>query len=262
MIRVKNILCDLIDYAYPTSDKKEQYKKMFVEMSNKTMKSMHGRYCSKDHHIVIYNLYRADDAIVATTIHELAHHVDFCNRNTTDHKSEFYQVYAELLYAALDMKLFSIHGFLEATRDASDSNKVAMMISGYHPNDVGYKKDRVCISVFHCYEQREHLREIGYSYNGPNKTWEIEISQKDLENEENYLKNLNLKYKIESASNITFNVKQYIIATGDTYSYKDLLKSQGFIYVSKGKYWKKEGSQESYYELRQKLPYEIKLKLK
>lgn len=80
MIKIKNILCDVLDYAYPDSDKLGEYKRFYVEMINETRKGFHGDYHGMTHHIRIYNLYRDDASIVVTTLHELAHHVDHVNR--------------------------------------------------------------------------------------------------------------------------------------------------------------------------------------
>ena len=60
MIKIKNILCDVLDYAYPDSDKLGEYKRFYVEMINETRKGFHGDYHGMTHHIRIYNLYRDD----------------------------------------------------------------------------------------------------------------------------------------------------------------------------------------------------------
>lgn len=138
MIKIKNILCDVLDYAYPDSDKLGEYKRFYVEMINETRKGFHGDYHGMTHHIRIYNLYRDEASIVVTTLHELAHHVDHVNRGKLDHGKEFYAVYKQLLHTALNMHLFDKEQFINATRDASDSNKVAKMINDYIPEDVSY----------------------------------------------------------------------------------------------------------------------------
>lgn len=37
MIQIKNILCDLVDYAYRDNPKLEQYKHFYIEVSNNFM---------------------------------------------------------------------------------------------------------------------------------------------------------------------------------------------------------------------------------
>ena len=44
MIKIKNILCDVLDYAYPDSDKLGEYKRFYVEMINETRKGFQDVY--------------------------------------------------------------------------------------------------------------------------------------------------------------------------------------------------------------------------
>jgi len=187
MIKIKNILNDLVDFTYEDSEKLQLYKKFYVELIDKVLKTKHGDYFMPTHRIRIFNLYRNDAAIVATTIHELAHHIDNMNRGTSDHSKEFYVVFKELLYRALDMQLFSKEEFLEANRDASDSNKIAKMISEYLPKETGYKKDLKNIEVTNGFLYKELLKSRGYKWNGINKVWEKEFSYDEIEAEEQFL---------------------------------------------------------------------------
>ncbi len=140
MLQVKNILCDLVDYAYDDNNpKKDLYKKFYIEVSEQNKKSFHGDYNIKTHHIRIFNTYRDDASIIVTTIHELTHHIDNCNRGTSDHSKEFYTIFEHLLKTGLNMGLFSKEQFFAATADASDSKKVRKMIEDYEP--VNKQKD-------------------------------------------------------------------------------------------------------------------------
>ena len=80
MFKVKQILSDLIDQTYEGNEKLDAYKRFYVELINEERKSFHGDYHIKTHRIRIFNLYRDEAAIVATTIHEVAHHIDAVNR--------------------------------------------------------------------------------------------------------------------------------------------------------------------------------------
>lgn len=242
MLKIKKILNDLVDNTYAGSNKIEEYKKFFVEMKPETRKSFHGQYNRKTHHIEVFNLHRDDATIIATTIHELTHHIDNCNRGTSDHQKEFYAEYKKLLYTALNMKLFSKEEFLSATRDASDSKKVAKMIEDYEPTDIGYKKDIVTIEVSKGYEIRQHLKEHGYMLNSINKTWEKEIGLENINEEKAFLKELGAEYVVNQNNDISFRKKSYIVAGKGSYEHKELLKAEGFSFWSKDKTWRKEGS--------------------
>lgn len=255
MIKIRNILCDVLDYAYPDSDKLEKYKRFYVEMINENRKGRHGDYNGMTHHIRIYNLYRDDASIVVTTLHELAHHVDHVNRGKSDHGKEFYAVYEHLLHTALNMHLFNKEQFLNATKDASDSNKVAKMIKDYISEDVSYKKNVVTIEVKNCFDKKDILKERGgYTWNGINKAWEKEISEDNLEEEKKFLESKAFEYNINENNSITFQKKNYIIAGKGSYDVREKLHEDGFIYDSKKKYWKKEADMQSLKDYTRKYP--------
>lgn len=241
MIKVKNILNDLVEHTYSDSDKIEDYKKFFVEITQKTMQSKHGDYNIQTKRIRIFNLDRADDAIIATTIHELAHHIDNMNRGTTDHGVEFYEEYQKLLYKALDMELFSKECYLEAKRDASDSNKVKKMLLEYVPQKEEYKADIKTVAVRNCFAIKEQLKARGYHWNGINKTWEKEVADTEIEQEEQFLAKCDVTYEVLEAKKMTFESNTYIIAGKGSYEIREILKNDGFFYT-KDKKWKKKGT--------------------
>lgn len=207
MIQMKYILNDLVEQAYGNSLKKPYYKKFFVDMINKDLKTKHGDYNPRLHKIRIFNLYRDDASIIATTIHELAHHIDCVNRGTSAHDDSFYEVYRVLLYAALDMDLFSREEFLSAISDASDSNKVKKMISEYTITDVGYKQGKSKIVCYNAYFERDNLKSYGFTFNKINKTWEREVDDDDIETYKKALSEMStLNYEIVSATRQSFQV--------------------------------------------------------
>lgn len=204
MLRVKRLLNDLVEYAYPDSPKLKAYQAFYVEYINKELKSKHGDYNPKDRRIRIYNLSRTEEQLVVTSIHELAHHIsliehDSCKREP--HGQEFYNVYRRLLFKALDMGLFNRYQFINATADASDSRKVAKILERYKPHPIEYKKEMELIQVFHAYKFRKELKERGYSYNPLIKAWELETE--NTAEESKYLDSLNAEYKTVSAKSIS-----------------------------------------------------------
>ena len=103
MYRVKILLNDLVEYAYPHSPRQKAYKAFYVEYIDKEFKSKHGDYNTKNKHIRIFNLSRTEDQLVVTSIHELAHHINFVNDTSHSfepHGQEFYkpsEEYADLI---------------------------------------------------------------------------------------------------------------------------------------------------------------------
>lgn len=84
-------VCDIIDYLY--KDNKEKYKKFYIKIIPKEMKSIHGRYTWDRSLIEIFNLSRPYNHTITTILHEVAHHIDYVDRGTTNHKREFYDVF-------------------------------------------------------------------------------------------------------------------------------------------------------------------------
>ena len=199
MFKVKQILCDLIDETYAGSEKLADYKRFYVEMINEERKSFHGDYHFKTHRIRIFNLYRDEAAIVATTIHECAHHIDCINRGKSDHSKYFYDEFFRLLYKALDMGLFSKEDFLRANRDAADSNKIANAIKTYHPKALAYKEGLNFISVYNCYEHKDYLKGRGYYWNKVDKSWEKEVDDEGLKEELEIMDVFHMCYEIHEA---------------------------------------------------------------
>lgn len=203
MYRVKILLNDLVEYAYPHSPKQKAYKAFYVEYIDKEFKSKHGDYNTKNKHIRIFNLSRTEDQLVVTSIHELAHHINFVNDTSHSfepHGQEFYKVYKKLLFTALDMGLFNKWQFINATADASDSRKVKRMLEEYRPYPIDYKKDMKLIQVFRAYEIRKNLQKHGYKYNSVLKSWEKE-TENPLD-EATFLDSIGADYKIVDARSI------------------------------------------------------------
>lgn len=211
MYRIKKILNDLVDIAYRNEpeEKRKAYKGFYIDVMDKNWKSFHGRYFPSKRKIEIYNTYRSDQAVIATTIHELSHHIDHMNRgrNLSDpHGKPFYDVFRKLLFTALDMGIFDKDGFLEATRDASDSNKIARMLENYVLHPVSYKTGESLVIVNNGYDIKEHLKGKGFLYNHINRTWELETD--DVEKIKTFLDELSADYSVKDANNIEFTPRE------------------------------------------------------
>lgn len=254
MIQLKKTFEDILDHAYPDSEKLDAYKRVYVETINKNMKSRHGDYNKKTKHIRIFNLYRSDASLAATSIHELAHHVDCCNRGKSDHSKEFYEVFEVLLTTALNMGIFTVDEFLESHRDASDSNKIAMMLERYVPEPIDYKKDTVILSVSGGFDQKDRLKAKGYSWNPGLKTWDKEISDNDVEEEQTYLATLRLHGEVRDAGKLSMSRGTCIVAGKGSFDIRDILKQEGFSFQSTRKIWTKPGDNSELLKYKSRYP--------
>lgn len=106
------MLCRILEDVYRNDELLNNYKKFYIE-KGKNLKTRHGCYNSRTKHIIINNLYRDNSAIMATIIHEPAHHVDNCQWHTSDHSQKFYDIFFPLLRKGLDFGYYSKEDLFE-----------------------------------------------------------------------------------------------------------------------------------------------------
>ena len=204
MLKLKYILNDLVEYAYADDPRLPRYKRFYVEYLKKKLKTKNGDYREDNHHLRIFTEGREDVAVIKTSIHELSHHVDYMQRNHTNHDSRFYAVYRKLLYAALDMEIIRKQDYFNCIKDSRDATKVTKMLEEYQPKKTGYKKGLKRVCVKRAFEIREALKQRGYTYNSYDKSWEKEIEAQRQPEEESFLISIGAEYVINNALHLTF----------------------------------------------------------
>ena len=177
--QAKGALIDIVKHAYRGSPKLSEYCKFEYEIVDKELRSKHGDYTGSKRKIRIFNARsRTLEHLIVTSIHELAHHIDFCNRGTSDHSALFYEEYRTLVFTALDLGMFGVKEALEAKRDAADSTKLKLMIIEYMEEGRD-KKERIeraeKILVYNCYEIKEPLKNMGFKWDPDAKAWYKEL---------------------------------------------------------------------------------------
>lgn len=241
-MQIRNLLQDIVKNTYEgkvDNQLLEKYCKFYVECSSKQVKTFAGQYKSAEKCIRIVGLERNPKHIVVTSIHELAHHIDHCNRGKSDHSTYFYAEFEKLLYTALNMRVFTPED-VKCIDDVSDGRKVAKMLSEWNPNYINYHNDEKRVNVYNCYDQREILKKRGYRWQA-DKSWEKSFSIAELKEELNYLNELvgadNIK--VSGMNEFEVKVSGFIIAGKGSFEYKDDLKADGFYFDPKKKVWKK-----------------------
>ena len=238
---IKNILIDIAEKTY--GEKPEYFN---LEMSSEERKSFHGQYWPAKRTIQIYNLSRPTAHIISTTIHELAHHIDSCKNGSSAHDKRFYGILKELLETAVKL------GYIEydMVRNKTDSLDISQMekyygkISAEYDESLDSNKNFSMIKVSNSFEIKEELKERGYTYSAPEKLWQKKIETENVENEKAELKRLSDKIEILVCkyTDITINAICFLVATGNTYQHKDILKENGFFGKKSGKnfFWIKK----------------------
>jgi len=259
-IKIRNTLIDIIEHTYKDSEKLADYKKFYIQCLPKKIKSYAGLYKAKERTIEIVGLERDVKHIVVTTLHELTHHIDHCNRNTSDHSPIFYQEFEKLIHTALNMKIFEPEDITNI-QDVTDRNKVAKMVERWVPEYIAYKNAEKYIRVYNCFGQKEILKERSYKWQGADKSWEKILPEDKLDAELDFLRSVlqEENIKVASANELEVKVSGYIIAGKGNFEKKDILKQEGFFYDNSGKkkVWKKAVTgniKEQVDEYRRKIP--------
>lgn len=170
--QLKHILSDIVNYAYTDSPKLKAYKAFYVELNDKNLKSKLGDYNCSTQHIRIFRTGTSKpSSLIIVAIHELAHHIDNMNRGTSDHQSPFYAEYKKLLYAGLDLNLFTLEEYCKETTGLRDYNKVLRMIKDYTPAETDYGKNQLRMNVHNAYAIKEDLKSRGYKYDSRTTDW-------------------------------------------------------------------------------------------
>lgn len=244
-IEIRKMLQDIVGVAYQAEDANtlEKYKKFFLEISNKKVRSYAGKYRGDTKCITIVGLNRPSKHIVITSIHELSHHIDYCNRGTSDHKNEFYAIYEKLMHAALDMGIITTDDIMLVS-DVTDLNKIKKFLDSYTPVTVSYKADKSIILVSNAFAKKDLLKARGYKWDSLEKCWKIETE--DVNQEKAFLSANDLEYVIRRGNDINVQAKGKIIAKKGTYEYTSLLKENGFFWNKQKKQWEKNINLQDY----------------
>ena len=244
MYQLKQMLNDLVEYTFKDDPRLKAYKAFTIETLDKNFKSRLGDYDQTTRHIRITNIYRDENKLIITAVHELAHHVNFMQGNEDAHGKGFYANYEKLLHGALDMKLITKSEWMTTfsqLHDAVDENKVNKMIERYKPKDAEYKKGRKKITVYDAFDIKDELKAQGFSYNKIVKGWDIETDEEKVKNFQMYLDQKEVKYTVSDASKYIVkkeeDKKPYILSVKGGYPIKDKLREAGYRYRQKDQCW-------------------------
>ena len=174
----------------------KKYKDFKLEITNRMYKSKSGDYNKKTRKIRITQTSSHNNANeVSTALHELAHHLDNCNRKDTDHSKLFYDEFRKLIYSALDLDKISLEEMQEMNRSNSDYSKVQKILKEYERKDPIISKSNNLmyeINVFDLAADDPRLIAHGYQYNQRRKTWYRNIAPEAVELEKKLLEMLDL----------------------------------------------------------------------
>lgn len=247
--RIKKFLDDIIEVAFPDKDKTERkkYKDYSLNILVKENTSTSGMYRENSKSIEVYNPSLGSKHLAKCCLHELSHHIDACQHGTSGHQKPFYEIYAKLIYASLDMGILEKKDFDDHW--SSDQNKVRTIVEKYIPHPVDYKPDdNPMIRVYNGFKCKEQLKRNGYRWNGIEQVWE-KMVQKELGEEEQFLSDLGIlkqpadyvelpeTYYAIINPEMYIDAIVYIAAEGNTYDRRERLKEYHFYFSKEKKLW-------------------------
>lgn len=185
---VKQTLIKIIENAKFDCER-ENYKWFKLNFLNDDRKSFAGDYDMRTHIIRVFvpkTSAKTNANLICTTLHEVSHHIDWCNRHTSDHSDAFYEIFQKLLYSALDLNVVSVSDIKNMPRLTTDHNKILKFIKIYSPNpNKDINENYLIVNVYNCYSEKEKLKENGYFWNGTLKAWYKKIKKEDQIKEQN-----------------------------------------------------------------------------
>lgn len=244
--------------------KLNRYKNFYLKLTEKEYKSRTGCYNMHTKTVEISSVNKVYFCnLLITLLHEITHHIEFCDTKNTGHSNNFYKIHTKLIFTAIDTGLLTYEDAikLSETSLSRNKNKLANMINNYIPNKNKKKIAEYCdISFIEEYNKLSPINEVlkvcctqqynkmfkerKYSWSDEEKVWYKTFYKKpDYNMEVNFLSENNfLCFRIHGISYFTNEV--YFIIKGNSYKYKEQLKELGYRYYNKE--WRKRVSTYTY----------------
>lgn len=247
-VQLKKEMNDIIDVAYKefSESKIQQFKRFTIYCTDKELTRIWGDcYCDPKTKASSIRIVRMKFAnfkdVLVTTIHEVAHHIDYSLNNTTGHQTPFYDAFERLLFAAFDMGIITPSDVNE--HNSRCRSKTMKRIASYTPNPVDYKKDIIRIHVYNCYSIKGILKSKGYQWNGADMSWTKEINISDIDEERENLFSLGVSennIKITTGPGVVSRIRSVVRLYDVPYEQREIPKSLGYKWVKKESAWEKQ----------------------
>lgn len=238
-IQIHEILNTIAKQAFGT----DKIPPFYVCLKKVENEEYNGIYSPETSTISIYNLSRPSQYILATSLHEMAHHCEYTGYGTTDHKVRFYRILKRLMVSAIELGYLSLQE-VELLSDVEDMKQIRRNCSRikavYNPNIDLDRHYRYIEVTGDTYRYKEKLKELDYIWDSYSENWYYKIHVNDLEEE---IHNLHfhfpqLKVKVRMVTDFSVTTFYYVKVTGSgTYYIKDSLKAEKFIYNASEKAW-------------------------
>lgn len=253
-------ICDfIIEETFFQKGNKQinDYRNFTLQLTEKVLQSRSGYYIPSTRTIQLSSVNKVYfHTLLITLLHELAHHIEFCDNGASGHSNNFYKIHLSLIFTAIDCKIISYDEIMDIAELSLSRNrfKLTKMLQEYIPKknvpsihtkcDLSFIKEynnikpvnktikiKCSIKDNHIFKNRE------YKWLEEEKIWYKTIYKlPEYFKEINFLTNIN--YICYSIHNKSYYVNEInFIVTGNTYKYKNELKKLGYRFNNKK--WRK-----------------------
>src|ERR1700722_1252384 len=182
--RIYHMLRTIADETYPN-----RIGRFSLDMLPDEFSSKHGDYDRTTRKIRIMNLGRKVGEILATTIHELAHHCEVCNTGKTGHGKIFYITMRDLMITAMK------HGWVlpDDLRGLENGNAPSdkVFIKKFSADLMNIRPAPTCstsiIKVFDAFAIKDTLKSCGYQWSKLELCWAKEVPAEQVEHETQFV---------------------------------------------------------------------------
>jgi hypothetical protein len=229
--RIFHMLRTIADETYPN-----RIGRFSLDMLPDEFSSRHGDYDRKTRKIRIVNLSRNIGAILATTIHELAHHCEVCNTGTTGHRDTFYITMRDLMITAMK------HGWVvqDDLRGLENGNAPSdrVFIKKFGADLSKIKTATPCntsiVKVFDAFAIKDTLKSSGYQWSKLELCWAKEVPVERVEHESQFLAACGqARVVVQDARRATMDVVFHAIVSNGVQQ-REKLKAAGYRFKGYG----------------------------
>lgn len=247
---IKHTLDFILEQVYEDAEK---YKRYFVIIQPKELKSKHGQYEPKESRILIYNLSRPHEHTLLTCLHELAHHIETVDTDQTAHEESFYFIFYSLLKQAIAYDYLSAED-IESEDDSSDLNHLI----DYFGRPTSWKIEKryfdghIIFSIFTDPIHKSFLRSHGYKWYSLAQTWQKVCGTRE-EAKDEWRKLIAVIPKKDITTKNTGKVEflaYYYLGILNGFDYRKALEAMGYVWEGFGvdKMWVKRVDAQRYYD--------------
>lgn len=229
--RIYNMLRTIADETYPG-----RIGWFSVDMLPDEFASKHGDYHRKTKKIRIMNLSRGVGAILATTIHELAHHCEVCNTGSTGHGETFYLTMRDLMITAMKHGWVQHHDLQGLATGNAPSDRVFIRKFG---EELGQVKSCMTgntniIKVFDGFAIKDGLKAAGYNWSKLELCWAKEVPVDEVGQETSFVAGLGQgRVVVQDARRATMDVVFHAVVRNGVQQ-REKLKAAGYRFKGYG----------------------------